>query len=117
MQKHIGSQLPEHKSGKYIFRYQAKIGKPGKSRRKINDDKHNNITNYKNKSAWKIICKNRLALMSKVSFFLQPGGGDYNKINDYKKKRNEVAHGGYAAGINIPAILTDMKQLYRDLTN
>jgi len=81
------------------------------------DDKNNSITNYKNKNAWRLIKKKKLELMERVSFFIQPGGTDYNLIYDYKKKRDSVAHGDYASGINIPTILTDMKRLYNNFNN
>jgi hypothetical protein len=53
--------------------------------------------------------------MDRVSFFQLPGGQTYTKIYDYKKDRDKVAHGNIASGINIPTILSEMKQLYHDL--
>ncbi|HLG28490.1 MAG TPA: hypothetical protein VI423_11980 [Paenisporosarcina sp.] len=59
--------------------------------------------------------RQRLDLMDKVSFFAGAGGTDYNLIYHYKDKRDDVAHGKYTSGINIPGTLVDMKRLYNDL--
>jgi len=79
------------------------------------NDKITNATDNKDKNSWQLIKKKKLELMEKVSFFTQSGGMDYNLIYDYKKKRDGVAHGNIASGINILTILSDMKRLYNDL--
>jgi hypothetical protein len=77
--------------------------------------KNTNNASYKNKNAWRLIKKGQTNLMDRVSFFQLPGGQTYTKIYDYKKDRDKVAHGNIASGINIPTILSEMKQLYHDL--
>ena len=77
--------------------------------------KNANRTSYKNKNAWRIIKKGQTNLMDRVSFFQLPSGQTYNKIYNYKKDRDHLAHGNIVSGINIPTILSEMKQLYLDL--
>jgi hypothetical protein len=71
----------------------------------------------KDKNSWRLMKKKKLDLMDKVSFFAQAGSANYNLIYNYKKKRDGVAHGDMASGINILTILADMKRLYNDLDN
>ena len=81
------------------------------------ENKKNVTSDNKDLNSWRLMKKKRLDLMDKVSFFAQPGGTVYNLIYDYKKKRDNVAHGGFVQGINIMTILADMKQLYNNLDN
>lgn len=80
-------------------------------------NKITSATDSKDKNSWRIMKKKRLELMDKVSFFVTLGGIDYNLIFDYKKKRDDVAHGDFASGIIITEVLNDMKRLYFDLDN
>jgi hypothetical protein len=75
------------------------------------------LTDVKDANSWRLMKKKRLELMEKVSFFATPGNTDYNLVYYYKKKRDDVAHGDFASGVNISAVLTDMKRLYVDLDN
>lgn len=75
------------------------------------------VTDSKELNSWKLLKKKRLELMEKVSFFAKSGGTDYYLIYNYKKKRDNVAHGDFASGVAISAVLTDMKRLYTDLNN
>jgi hypothetical protein len=81
------------------------------------NNKTSTLTDGKELNSWRLVKKKRLELMDKVSYFAVPGGTDYNLIYDYKKKRDEVAHGDIASGVNISAVLIDMKKLYNDLDN
>lgn len=75
------------------------------------------LIDKKELNSWKMLKKKKLELMEKISFFAEPGEIDYNLIYNYKKKRDNVAHGDFATGVDISAVLKDMKRLYNDLNN
>jgi len=81
------------------------------------NNKISTVIDSKELNSWRLVKKKRLELMDKVSYFAVAGGTDYNLIYNYKKKRDEVAHGDFAIGVDISAVLFDMKRLYNDLDN
>jgi len=83
---------------------------------KLIKSKIDTLPDGKEKNGWRILKKNQLYLMHKVSFFAPAGGTDYNLIYDYKDKRDDVAHGKITS-VDIQSTLIDMKRLYIALDN
>jgi hypothetical protein len=65
----------------------------------------------KDKTVWKLARQKKLDLMERVSFLTPSGNVNYKKVFDLKKKRDSVAHGKYATGVNIPTVIGEFKYL------
>ena len=87
---------------------------------KLIDDKMAAISDWKSKRSWEIIQKQKsndsLHLMNRVSLLTEKGGTNFNLIKRYYDQRNNIGHGGnFTIPINIPTVISDMKQLHGDL--
>ncbi|MEX0812940.1 MAG: hypothetical protein WD048_12045 [Chitinophagales bacterium] len=86
------------------------------------ENQHNNLTNWSYKRTWDILHKrmtqnpNSIYFMDRVALLTEMGRTDYNLIALYYDQRNNIAHGRtFTIPINIPTVVTHMKQLYNDL--
>jgi hypothetical protein len=75
------------------------------------------LTDWKEKSTWEIINKqkkanDRLPFMDRVALLTQRGHSDYNLINDYYNERNTIGHGGISNEIYMTSVVVNMKRLY-----
>jgi hypothetical protein len=78
------------------------------------------LTDWKSKRSWEIIQKQKvndtLHFMNRVSLLTPKGGRNFNLIKIYYDQRNNIGHGGtFTITISIPKVITDMKQLYKNL--
>lgn len=103
----------------FLFMYTRLEGRIQELSTNLINKKSSSLTDYKNKRVWSIVKeKRKLNLMEKVSFFTNFGGVDYILIDDYKKHRNSIAHGGnFLGAVSIPTVLIEFKRLYRELNN
>jgi len=80
------------------------------------DLKTTTTTDPKDLRAWEIIKGNKnLSLMQHTTFLTSNGGTDYNIIYDFKKQRDQIAHGGLVSSIIISYVYTEMARLYNTL--
>ncbi len=84
------------------------------------DNKISTLTDWKTKRAWEIFNKQKsndsLHFLNRVALLTPKGQINYNLIKQYYDQRNEIGHGGtFTISISIPTVITNMKQLYKNL--
>lgn len=84
------------------------------------ENKMTTLSDWKSKRSWEIIQRQKvndtLHFMNRVSLLTQKGGKNYNLIKQYYDQRNNIGHGGtFTIPIDIQDVISDMKQLYKDL--
>jgi hypothetical protein len=70
------------------------------------------------RAAWDILSSQRdkgITFKNRLALLTQKGSSDYNKVSDYYKDRNAIAHGGIVSSISMPTAINDFKHLYRIL--
>ncbi|MCI4626028.1 MAG: hypothetical protein L3V56_08700 [Candidatus Magnetoovum sp. WYHC-5] len=86
---------------------------------KLIKKKKSTIKSWRQKASWEILpskpdadlyFKKRLALLT------QKDGRDFNRVSEYYKERNSIAHGGsFIKQISMPIVIGDLKRLYKIL--
>lgn len=82
-------------------------------------EKRANIIHWKTKAIWENTDAKKLHFKKKVGLLTEKGQADYNKILDYYKSRNTIAHGdsipNITVAINMINVFDDMKEFFKNL--
>ncbi len=82
-------------------------------------DKRINISHWKTRAIWDNTDEDNMNLKKRVGLLTEKGQADYNKIIEYYKLRNRIAHGETVSditqAINMIDVFDDMKKYFKKI--